>query len=119
MAGMIRFLVLALLAASVSPAAARVTLVCGVTARIPYTAAIRPDFDNTRVFTQVAELMEERRSGNSLVHQWTVIADTPDQVVAVDPARALTLTINRPGNTFAESGVQVQRRGYCRVNELP
>ncbi len=116
---MIRFLVLVGLAASVSPAAARLSLVCRVTARIPYTTAIRPDFDNTRIFTQVAELMEERRSSNSVIHQWTVIADTPEQVVAIDPARAMTLTINRPGNTFAESGVQVQRRGYCRANDLP
>jgi hypothetical protein len=119
MAAMTRFLVLALLAVSVSPAAARWTLVCSVTARIPFTTAISPDFDNIRVFTQVSDLLEERRSGHSLVHRWTVIADTPEQLLAVDPARALTLTINRPGNTFAESGVQVQRRGYCSENELP
>jgi hypothetical protein len=119
MAAMTRFLALVLLAASVTPAAARLSLVCRVTARIPYTAAISPDFDNTRVFTQVAELVEERRSGNSLVHQWTVIADTPDQIRAIDPVRALTLTIDLPGYTFAESGVQVQRRGYCWANDLP
>jgi hypothetical protein len=109
----------ALLILLTAPALARPSLVCRIAARIPYTSAIKPGFDNTRIFTQTAGLVEERRSGNSVIYRWTVIADTPDQVVAVDPARMLTLTIDRPGATFAESGVQVQRRGYCHMNDLP
>ena len=102
-----------------APALARPSLVCQIAARVPYTSAIKPGFDNTRIFTQTSGLMEERRSGTSVMYRWTVIADTPEQVVAVDPARMLTLTIDRPGSTFAESGVEVQRRGYCRMNDLP
>ena len=62
---------------------------------------------------------EERRSGDAMIYHWNIIMDRPDQLMAVDPTRALTLLIDRPGNTFAESGLQWQRRGYCRVNDLP
>jgi hypothetical protein len=101
------------------PVAARQTLVCQISAMIPYSTDRHTRFGETRVFTQVADLLEERRSGNSVINRWQVIADRPDQLMAVDTVRSLTLTIDRPGNTFAESGVMVQRRGYCRVNELP
>jgi hypothetical protein len=107
------------LSALASPAVARPALVCRVTARIPFNAAHSPGVDSTRIFLQTAGLLEERRSGTSLVLRWTVVSDTPDQLVAVDLDRSLTLTIDRPGQTFAESGVMVQRRGYCRINELP
>jgi hypothetical protein len=116
---MTRFLLLAILAGAVTPALAKPSLVCQIAARVPYTSAIRPGFDNTRIFTQSSGLVEERRSGNSVVYRWTVVADTPEQVVAIDEARSLTLTIDLPGATFAESGVQVQRRGYCQMNDLP
>ena len=110
-------LAMAVLAAS--PAAARLTLVCQTSARIPYSADRRNQPGDTRVFTQVSDLLEERRSGNSIIYHWTVIQDRPDQLVAIDSDRALTLIIDRPSNNFAESGTQVQRRGYCAVNELP
>jgi hypothetical protein len=116
---MIRFLPLALLGLIPALASARPTFVCQIAARIPFSADIRTGFDSTRIFTQTAGLVEERRSGNSVLHRWTVISDTPEQMVAVDESRKLTLIIDRPGFTFAESGLQVQRRGYCRVNELP
>ena len=102
-----------------APAVARPALVCRVTARIPYTVNLGPGPDSTRIFTQTADLLEERRSGTSIIRRWAVIADTPDQLVAVDLPHTLTLTIDFPGGTFAESGVEVQRRGYCRANELP
>jgi hypothetical protein len=101
------------------PVLAKPSLVCAIAARVPYTTAIHPGFDNTRIFIQTAGLMEERRSGSSVVYRWTVIADTPEQVVAVDEGRTLTLIIDRPGFTFAESGVLVQRRGTCQLNDLP
>lgn len=102
-----------------APAVARPALVCRVTARIPYSVNISPGADSTRIFTQTADLLEERRSGTSVIRRWAVIADTPDQLIAVDPARTLKLTIDFPGGLFAESGIEVQRRGYCRANELP
>jgi hypothetical protein len=100
-------------------AVARPSLVCRVTARVPFVAARPPGLYSSRIFVQSADLLEERRSGTSLVRKWIVISDTPDQLVAVDPNRSTTLLIDRPGNTFAESGVQVQQRGYCRINDLP
>ena len=116
---MFRFPSLALLSLLATPAGARETLVCQIAARIPYTSDIRTGFDNTRLFTQTAGLVEERRSGNAVLYRWTVIIDTPEQMVAVDEGRALTLIIDRPGFTFAESGLRVQRRGYCHMNDLP
>jgi hypothetical protein len=101
------------------PVAARETLVCRLSAIIPYSADRHTRFSETRVFTQNADVLEERRSGNSAIIRWQVVSDRPDQLMAVDTARALTLIIDRPGYTFAESGVMVQRRGYCRTNELP
>ena len=114
-----RLVLLAAMTGIAAPVAARPTLVCRITAWIPYTSAIKPGFDNTRVFTQDAALVEERQSGNAVVRRWTVIADTPAQLVAIDTGRRLTLTIDRPGNRFAESGVMFQRRGYCTANDLP
>jgi hypothetical protein len=113
------YLPAALLVLLASPAIANPSFVCGIAARVPYTAAIKPGFDNTRVFTQTADLIEERRSGNSVTYHWTVIADTPEQVVAIDEGRNLTLILDRAGPSFAESGVRVQRRGYCHMNDLP
>ena len=120
MAAMDRLLLAAcLLAAVAAPAAARPTLVCRVAARTPFNAAIGPGSRSTRIFIQTALLVEERFSGTSRVRQWTVVADTPDQLVAVDPAAGATLVIDRPGNSFAESGVQAQVRGHCLPNDLP
>jgi hypothetical protein len=116
---MIRFLPAVLLVLAVGPALARPNFVCQISARVPFTSVVEPGFDGTRIFTQTAGLMEERRSANSVVYRWTIIADTPEQIVAVDEGRNLTLTINRPGFSFAESGVRVQRRGYCHMNDLP
>lgn len=92
---------------------------CQVSARVPYSTANRPGYNDIRVFTQNYGLVEERRSGTSAVRQWTVIGDSPDQIVASDPSRAATLIIDWPGATFAESGLARQQRGYCRMNELP
>ena len=110
---------LGVLAAAPLPTLSRESLVCRVTARVPYRAAIGPGADSSRIFTQNAALLEERRSGSSIVRRWIVIADTPEQLVAVNPDASLTLLVNRPGGSFSESGVEVQRRGYCRINELP
>lgn len=98
---------------------ARPSLVCRVTARLPYSAAIGPGGMSTRVFTQTALLLEEHLSGTAQVRRWTVIADTPGQIVAVDAPAATTLTIDRPGLRFAESGIETQIRGYCWDNDLP
>ena len=114
-----RFLPCMMIALLASPVAARTTLVCQTSALIPYSADRRTRVGETRVFTQVADLLEERRSGNAAIYRWVVISDRPDQLVAVDTERSLRLTIARPENTFAESGVMVQRRGYCWANELP
>ena len=83
-----RLVLLAAMTGIAAPVAARPTLVCRITAWIPYTSAIKPGFDNTRVFTQDAALVEERQSGNAVVRRWTVIADTPAQLVAIDTGAA-------------------------------
>ena len=113
------WIALGVLAAAPLPSVSRESLVCRVTARVPYRAAISPDADSSRIFTQNATVLEERRSGSSIVRRWFVVADTPDQLVAVNADASLTLLVNRPGGSFSESGVEVQRRGYCRLNELP
>lgn len=116
---MTRFILVALLALHSVPAKAKESLICQVSARVPYSAAIRRDARDTRIFTQEASLIEERRSGASAIRHWNVIGDSPQQLIATNPDGATTLIIDWPGATFAESGLLQQQRGYCRINELP
>jgi hypothetical protein len=102
------------------PALARNALVCTVTNRLPDHAFFSPGANDTRIFTITAELVEERASGTSLIRQWAVVSSDPIQLRAtvLGPAPD-TLIIDWRGNTFAESGVNRQVRGYCRINDLP
>ncbi len=103
-----------------APAAARNALVCTVTNRLPDYATLMPSPKDTRVFFITAELVEEHGSGTSAVRQWSVVADRPAQLLAASlPPGNETLTIDRRGNTFVESGINHQLRGYCQPNELP
>jgi len=102
------------------PALARDALVCTVTNRLPDHAFLSPDVDDTRIFTITAELVEERGSGTSLIRQWAVVEDDPTELRAagLSPVTDM-LIIDRRGNTFVESGLNGQMRGYCRINDLP
>ncbi len=102
------------------PAAARGALVCTVTNRLPDYATIMPGPNDVRIFFITAELVEEHSSGTSIVRQWGVVADRPAQLLATSlPPGNETLTIDRRGNTFVESGINRQLRGYCQPNDLP
>ncbi|MEJ1977077.1 MAG: hypothetical protein WDN49_14155 [Acetobacteraceae bacterium] len=102
------------------PAWARDTLVCIVTDRLPDRAVFETGSEDTRLFTVTAALLEERLSGTSIVRRWTIVADGPAQLVATSfPPATETLLINHDGNTFAESGLNTQVRGYCQTNDLP
>ncbi len=102
------------------PAAARDALVCTVTNRLPDYATIMPGANDVRIFFITAQLVEEHGSGTSFVRLWDVVADRPVQLLATSlPPGNETLTIDRQGNTFVESGINRQVRGYCQPNDLP